>query len=166
MGMLLSCERNIATQRMLSSIRCSRISHTFRILRRDIGFAFFAILIVGLGIGASAIVFSVLNTRLLRPLPFKDAESLVWIANRKTVPEQTTQVGHILDAREANQSFTELAAYYAYYNIGDRKLTDAGEPERLPAVPVSENFFACSASSLSGRCHATKQVRVRPRYPD
>lgn len=117
------------------------LRYTFRILRRDIGFAFFAILIVGLGIGASAIVFSVLNTLLLRPLPFKDAESLVWIANRKSVPEQTTQVGHILDAREATQSFTELAAYYAYYNIGDRKLTDAGEPERLTAVPVSENFF-------------------------
>jgi len=117
------------------------LRYTFRILRRDIGFAFFAILIVGLGIGASAIVFSVLNTLLLRPLPFKDAESLVWIANLKSIPEQTTQVGHILDAREANQSFTELAAYYAYYNIGDRKLTGAGEPERLTAVPVSENFF-------------------------
>jgi predicted permease len=50
-------------------------------------------------------------------------------------------VGHILDAREANQSFTELAAYFAYYSIGDLKLTDAGEPERLTAVPVSENFF-------------------------
>lgn len=117
------------------------LRYTLRILRRDIGFAFFAILIVGLGIGASAIVFSVLNTLLLRPLPFKDAERLVWIANTKTVPEQTTQVDHILDAREANQSFTELAAYFAYYSIGDRKLTGAGEPERLTAVPVSENFF-------------------------
>ena len=117
------------------------LRYTFRTLRRDTGFAFFAILIVGLGIGASAIVFSVLNTLLLRPLPFKDAGRLVWIANTKTVPEQTTQVGHILDARESNQSFTDIAAYFAYYNIGDRKLTDAGEPERLTAVPVSENFF-------------------------
>jgi predicted permease len=117
------------------------LRYTFRILRRDMGFALFAILIVGLGIGASAIVFSVLNTLLLRPLPFKDAEELVWIANKKSVPEQTTQVGHILDARDANTSFTELAAYFAYYNIGDRKLTGEGEPERLTAVPVSQNFF-------------------------
>ena len=58
------------------------LRYTFRILRRDTGFAFFAILIVGLGIGASAIVFSVLNTVLLRPLPLKDAESLVWIAQQ------------------------------------------------------------------------------------
>jgi len=117
------------------------LRYTFRILRRDFGFALFAVLIIALGIGASAIVFSVLNTLLLRPLPFKDAEKLVWIANKKSVPEQTTQVGHILDAQESNKSFTELAAYYAYYNIGDRKLTGEGEPERLTAVPVSENFF-------------------------
>lgn len=123
------------------------LRYTFRILRRDTGFAVFAILIVGLGIGASAIVFSVLNTLLLRPLPFKDADSLVWIANEKSIPEQTTQVGHILDARAANNSFVELAAYFAYYNTGDLKLTGAGEPERLTAVPVTENFFTCSESS-------------------
>lgn len=137
------------------------LRYTFRILRRDTGFAIFAILIVGLGIGASAIVFSVLNTLLLRPLPFKDAESLVWIANKKSVPEQTSQVGHILDAREANQSFTELAAYYAYYNIGDRKLTDHGEPERLTAVPVSENFFrVLGVEPQAGRVFNMDECRI------
>ena len=137
------------------------LRYTFRILRRDTGFAFFAILIVGLGIGASAIVFSVLNTLLLRPLPFKDAESLVWIANKKSIPEQTTQVGHILDARAANQSFTELAAYFAYYNIGDRKLTDAGEPERLTAVPVTENFFhVLGVEPQVGRVFSADECRI------
>ena len=137
------------------------LRYTFRILRRDTGFAFFAILIVGLGIGASAIVFSVFNTLLLRPLPFKDAESLVWIANKKSVPEQTTQVNHILDAREANQSFTELAAYYAYYNIGDHKLTGAGEPERLTAIPVSENFFhVLGVEPQAGRVFNADECRI------
>ena len=117
------------------------LRYTFRLLRRDIGFALFAILIVGLGIGASAIVFSVLNTLLLRPLPFKDADSLVWIANQKAIPEQTTQVSYILNAREQSNSFAEIGAYFYYYNIGDLKLTGAGEPERLTAVPVTENFF-------------------------
>src|SRR6266404_4428457 len=117
------------------------LRYTFRTLRRDMGFAIFAILIVGLGIGASAIIFSVVNALLLRPLPFKDAGSLVWIANKKSVPEQTTQVGNLLDLRELNKSFTDIAAYFAYYNVGDSKLTGDGEPERLTAVPVSENFF-------------------------
>jgi predicted permease len=114
---------------------------TSRILRRDLGFSFFAILILGLGIGASALIFSIVNAVLLRPLPFKDAEKLVWIANKKSVPEQTTQVGNLLDAREANQSFEELAAYFAYYSVGDIKLTEDGEPERLTGIPVSQNFF-------------------------
>lgn len=114
---------------------------TFRILRRDLGFAFFAILIVGLGIGASTLIFSIVNTVLLRPLPFKDADKLVWVANKKSVPEQTTQVGNLLDAREANRSFEELAAYFAYYNVGDIQLTGDGEPERLTGIPVSQNFF-------------------------
>jgi len=137
------------------------LRYTFRILRRDTGFAFFAILIVGLGIGASAIVFSVLNTLLLRPLPFRDADNLVWVANKKSIPEQTTQVGHLLDAREANNSFTELAAYFAYYNTGDLKLTGAGEPERLTAVPVSENFFhVLGVEPQAGRTFNSDECRT------
>ena len=137
------------------------LRYTFRLLRRDVSFAFFAILIVALGIGASAIVFSVLNSLLLRPLPFKDSESLVWIANTKSIPEQTTQVGHLLDAREANGSFTELAAYFFYYNIGDRKLTGAGEPERLTAVPVTENFFhVLGVEPQAGRVFNADECRI------
>jgi hypothetical protein len=47
------------------------LRYTFRTLRRDSGFTTFAVLIVGLGIGASATVFSVVDALLLRPLPFQ-----------------------------------------------------------------------------------------------
>src|SRR5436190_19670080 len=119
------------------------LRYTFRSLRRDAGFAVFAILIVGLGIGASSTVFSVVNTLLLRPLPFVDPERLVWIANHDTsgLSGQTTQVGHMLDLRERNRSFSDLAAYFAFYGTGDNLLSGSGEPERLSGVPVSENFF-------------------------
>jgi putative ABC transport system permease protein len=81
------------------------LRYTFRILRRDAGFAAFAILIAGLGIGASATVFSVVNTLLLLPLPFAEPERLVWIANHDTagLSGQTTQVGYMLDLRERTQ---------------------------------------------------------------
>lgn len=46
------------------------LRYTFRTLRKDSAFAIFAILIVGLGIGVSCTIFSVVNTLLLRPLPF------------------------------------------------------------------------------------------------
>src|SRR5262245_57144145 len=119
------------------------LRYAIRTLRRDTGFAIFAIAIAGLGIGASATVFSVLNALLLRPLPFDDPERLVWVMNHDTsgLSGQTTQVGYMLDLRERTQSLSKLAGYFAFYGVGDTVLTGRGEPERLNAVPVSDNFF-------------------------
>ena len=120
--------------------------YSLRTLRRDLGFATFAILIVGLGVGACCTIFSVVNTLLIRPLPFHDPASLVWISNHGDdtkfgLSVQTVQVNHLLDFRAHNQSFSDVAAYFAFYGVGDSKLTGRGEPERLTGVPVSENFF-------------------------
>jgi predicted permease len=119
------------------------LRYTLRTLRRDRGFAIFAILIAGLGIGASATVFSVVNTLLLRPLPFVRPAELVWIANRDVpgLSGQTTQVGYLLDLREKTKTMSAVAGYFAFYGVGDNLLTGRGEPERLSGVPVSENFF-------------------------
>ena len=121
------------------------LRYTFRALGRDRAFTTFAVLIVGLGIGASSTVFSIVNTLLVRPLPFRDPGRLVWIANHNAedgdMSGATTQVNHLLDLREQNQSFSDVAAYFAFYGVGDNKLTGQGEPERLSGVPVSQNFF-------------------------
>jgi predicted permease len=119
------------------------LRYTARTLRRDAGFTTFAILIAGLGIGASATVFSIVNTLLLRPLPFAEPQQLVWIANRETsgLSGQTTQVGHMLDLRERARSLSAVAGYFAFYGVGDNLLSGSGEPERLSGVPVSDNFF-------------------------
>jgi predicted permease len=128
----------------IDSIR-QDLRYTFRALGRDRAFTTFAVLIVGLGIGASSTVFSIVNTLLLRPLPFRDPGQLVWIANHNgedgDMSGATTQVNHFLDLREQNQSFSDVAAYFAFYGVGDNKLTGQGEPERLSGVPVSQNFF-------------------------
>ena len=128
----------------IDSIR-QDLRYTFRALGRDRAFTTFAVLIVGLGIGASSTVFSIVNTLLLRPLPFRDPGRLVWIANHNAedgdMSGATTQVNHFLDLREQNQSFSDVAAYFAFYGVGDNKLTGQGEPERLSGVPVSQNFF-------------------------
>ncbi len=124
--------------RLLQDLR-----YTFRTLRRDAGFATFVILIVGLGVAASSTIFSVVSAVLIRSLPFRDPGHLVWIANHDSngLSGQTTQVGHLLDLRERNRSFSDLAAYFAFYGVGDNKLTGQGEAERLSGVPVSRNFF-------------------------
>jgi predicted permease len=119
------------------------LRYTVRALRRDAAFAAFAILIAGLGIGASVTVFSVVYTLILRPLPFAQPDRLVWIANRDTagLSGQTTQVGHMLDLRERTQSLSAVAGFFAFYGVGDNLLSGKGEPERLSGVPVSDNFF-------------------------
>ncbi len=119
------------------------LRYAVRTLRRDPGFTLFAVLIIGLGIGASATVFSVANALLLRPLPFRDAGPLVWIANSgdDSVQEYMVQPAHYLDLQAQNQSFAELAAYNNFFRNGDAKLTGDGDPERLTRVAVSGNFF-------------------------
>jgi len=140
-------ERPRAINALASLDTLSRdFKYALRTLRRDVGFATFAILIIGLGIGACCTIFSVVNTLLIRPLPFRDPASLVWISNHGDDPKyglsgQTIQVNHFLDLRAHNQSFSDMAAYFAFYGVGDSKLTGRGEPERLTGVPVSQNFF-------------------------
>lgn len=120
------------------------IRYSARTLRRDVGFAAFAIAIIALGIGASATVFSVANALLVRPLPFRDPERLVWIPNggESGLSAQTTQVGHFIDFAEQSHSYSDLAAYFAFYGVGDTKLSGRNDAIRLSAVPVSETFFA------------------------
>jgi predicted permease len=121
------------------------VAYAFRILRKDYGFALFAILIVGLGVGASCTIFSVVNTILIRPLPFKDPERLVWVANHtddtNDMSGKTVQVNYLLDYRKLNKSFEDLGAYMAFYGPGDAKLIGDGQSERLTSVPVTQNFF-------------------------
>jgi predicted permease len=121
------------------------VRYAVRTLWRDKGFATFAILIVGLGVGASCTIFSVVNTLLLRPLPFRDPERLVWIANHQDetndMSGKTSQTDYLLDMRARNQSYEDLAAYYAFYGLGDAKMIGDGQPERLTSVPVTQNFF-------------------------
>ncbi len=120
------------------------LRYAFRAFRREAGFTTFAILIVGLGIGACSTVFSVVNALLLRPLPFRDPGRLVWISNdgkEGDLSGQTVPVGPFLDLRDQSQAFSDVAAYYAFYGTGDSKMTGDGEPERLSGVPVSQNLF-------------------------
>src|SRR3979490_258692 len=121
---------------MLIASLVQDLRYTLRTLRRDAGFAVFAILIAGLGIGASSTVFSVVNTLLLRPLPFADPGRLVWIANHDTsgLSGQTTQVGAMLDLRERTQSMSAVAGYFAFYGVGDNLLSGRGGPERFSGL--------------------------------
>jgi predicted permease len=119
------------------------LRHAVRTLRRDAALTTFAILIIGIGVGASTTVFSVANALWLRPLPFDDPGRLVWIANgpSENLSRQAVQAGHVVDLREQSQSLTGLAGFSPFYGVGDIRLTGTGEPERVTGVPVTEGFF-------------------------
>ena len=110
------------------------LRYGLRTMRRDAGFCAVAVLILGLGIGANTAIFSVVNTVLFRPLPFRDPARLVWIANTGTggsLSSVTSRVSTYRDWRAANHSFEDLTAYFAFSDYGSVTLMEAGEPERL-----------------------------------
>lgn len=138
--------------------------YALRTLGRDIAFTGFALAILAFGIGSTTAVFSILSALLIRPLPFHEPDRLVWMTGdtRPGLSGQTIQVGHFLDFREANQSFKDMAAYFAFYGIGESRLTGRGEPERFTTVPVSQNFFqVLGVRPLIGRTFNADECRWR-----
>jgi putative ABC transport system permease protein len=114
------------------------LRYAARQLRRSPGFSTSAILTLALGIGASALVFSVADAVILRPLPYPHPEQLV------RVWEQTPN-GHrpnlaesnYGDFRAQNSTFANLAAY----DYGLASVSGGIEPARVNASAVSSEFF-------------------------
>ncbi len=116
----------------------------FRQLVKNPGFTAVAVLTLALGIGANTAMFSVVNTLLFRPLPFREPKRLVWIANTMGgagLSGVTTTVSNFEEWRKLNKSFEDLAAYFAFFDYGSYSLVGMGEPERLRGVGVSQNFL-------------------------
>jgi predicted permease len=114
-----------------------------RTLGRDRGFATVAILILALGIGANVVVFSVVNTILLRPLPFRDPGRLVWIApaDAKGLSDATYSADAYDDLLAMNRSYENVTGYYAFSTADNFRLTGRGEPTPVTAIGVAYNFF-------------------------
>ena len=114
---------------------------TARTLVRSPGFSAAAILALGLGIGASTAVFSVLDGIVLRPLPYEDPSRLVvlWDANpAQGLAREPVSPVNFLDDRALNV-FEDAAGWWR----PNLNLTDGGrDPVRVPAIEVSANFFS------------------------
>jgi predicted permease len=120
------------------------VRHTLRTFRREAGFAAFAVLMLAIGIGANTAVFSIADTVLVKPLPFRDPGRLVWVANTGKgggLSAVTSRTSNLRDWRRLNHSFTDLGAYFAFFDYGGYTLTGLGEPERLVGVGVTRTFL-------------------------
>jgi predicted permease len=107
------------------------LRHGARLLRRSPGFTIIAVLTLALGIGANTAIFSLVNSILLRPLPFAHAEQLVSINGN--YPK-----GAFVALRERSKTM-DLAAYAEGYEFN---LTGLGDPVRLSGTPVSAELFS------------------------
>ena len=113
-----------------------------RMLRKDLGFSAIAIATLALGIGANTAVFSVVDSVILRPLAYRNADRLFVI--HEVVPKFShiaplipVNAMHFREWRKSTRSLNQLALIGGVtYN-----LTGSGEPERIPAARVTPSLF-------------------------
>jgi predicted permease len=145
-GMMQATEQHRETRGLpWLDVLIQDLRYTFRTLKKDRSFTIVAVLILALGIGANIAVFSVVDTILLRPLPFAQPERLVWIAppdSGHDLSGATYSADAYDDLRAMNKSYEDVTGYYAFSAPDNVKLTiGSGEPIPLTAIGVAGNFF-------------------------
>jgi predicted permease len=119
---------------MLASLRFA-----FRSLLRSPGFTLLAIVTLGLGIGANTAMFSVVNSIILKPLPYPQSDQLQRL-DRVTPqnPQGRVSPADYLDLRREMDAYGEIGAY----SLGDTSLSEPGQPaEVVRALRISANFL-------------------------
>jgi putative ABC transport system permease protein len=107
-------------------------------LAKNPGFTAIAVITLALGIGANTAIFSVVNTVLLRPLPFPHPDRIVIAGSEWMGGMGDFSPADFLDVRAQNHSFEQMAAYRDWnYN-----LTAGDRPERVIGEVVTTNFFS------------------------
>ncbi len=123
--------------------------YSLRSLLRSPGFALTAVLLIAIGIGANAAIFSLADFVLVRPLPFPESNRLVKVWEKHpgyTMMELSP--ANYRDIKTANTSFASLAAYTDM----SMNLVGQGEPQRLEGAWVTGNLFSTLARpALLGR---------------
>ena len=140
--------------------------YTFRTLGRDPGFAVVSILILTLAIGTNIAVFSVVNTLLLRPLPFPESHDLVWIAPPPTdcgLSCATYSADAYEEFRDQSRVYQDVTGYEAFTTPDNLRLTGRGEPQAATGIEVIGNFFqVLGVPPAMGRLFTSDEARGGP----
>jgi putative ABC transport system permease protein len=134
------------------------VTYGVRMLCKSPGFTGIAILTLALGIGANTAIFSVIDTVLLRPLPYKNPANLVWAAERFPSSHAPSAVisPDFPAWAQRNQVFEQIGAFTA----DSANLTDAGEPTRVNLAIVTTDFFSLlGVKPILGRAFLASEGR-------
>jgi len=133
------------------------LHYGLRQLRRNSGFTVVAVLTLALGIGANTAIFSVVNTVLLQPLPYRDADRLVMVwGNDRPHGYDTDQVSppDFRDWQSQNRVFEAMAGSTDVMYT----LTGAGEPAPITGYEFSAEYFrVLGVAPLIGRTFAPEE---------
>lgn len=119
------------------------VAYGWRVLRKNPGFAFMSILIVAIGIGANAALFTVVRSVLLRPLPFADPDRLVMLYGQNDLKDPSSAnvvaAGDFYEWQKASRGFEQMAIWrWSGYNLSG----NGNElPEMVGAAYGSWNLF-------------------------
>jgi len=140
------------------------VRYTFRKLGHDPGLATVAILILALAIGSNVVVFSVVNTLLLRPLPFPDSQQLVWIGpppQKCGKSCETYSADAYEEFRDQTRSYQGITGYEAFTGPDNLRLTGHGEPQPATGIEVMGNFFqVLGVQPKIGRLFTADETRM------
>jgi putative ABC transport system permease protein len=111
-----------------------------RNFRVNPGFFVTAVAVLALGIGAATAMFSVVNTVMLRPLPYPGAAQIVWVGTRlPVIPEELMTGPDYLELRERVKSFESYAGYSGGMSCD---ISGRGEPQRVQCASVTREIFS------------------------
>jgi len=136
-------------------------TYASRALRKAPGFTFVAVVVLALGIGANAAIFSLVDAALIRPLPFIHPERLVMLWERSTrFAHNRVAPLNFLDWSEQQHAFASVAAIAG----GGRTLTgNGGEAERIAGQAVTSRFFeVLGIRAIAGATFDPDDVARRP----
>jgi predicted permease len=130
-----------------------------RMLSKNPGFTLVVVLTLGLGIGATSALFSMVEAVLLKPLPYQEASRLavLWTDNvRQNLHEERTSYPNFEDWRKQNSTFEDMAFASAF----TVNLTGGEEPERLVAGRTSTNLFSLmGVKPILGRTFSSEEEK-------